>query len=219
MLFQGKLDVKGARVPFDLSRKLGEGDAPVLARFAAYCAATRQDGDAQSSIDRALVLDPLNAKIHRIAGSVHYAAGRFPKAIAALRQALLIEPDLSEAQSHIGMALLMQNKNQEALNAFELETHKWSKLAGVAIAQKRLGNDTAAKVAMAGLTSDTDTVSLYQQGQVYAQWGDVENGALALEQAYRQRDAGLTTTRVDPMLDPLRQQPRFIDLLKSMGFD
>ena len=72
---------------------------------------------------------------------------------------------------------------------------------------------------MAGLTGDTDTVSLYQQGQVYAQWSDLENGELALEQAYQQRDAGLTTARVDPMLDPLRQQPRFIDLLKTMGFD
>ena len=218
MLFQGNLDVKSARLPFDLSRKLGEGDAPVLARYAAYCSATRQDRDALSSIDRALVLDPLNAKIHRIAGSVHYAASRYPEAIAALRQALLIEPDLSEVNARIGMALLMQAKNPEALKAFEGETHKWSKLAGVAIAQKRLGDDAAAQAAMAGLIGDSDTVSLYQQGQVYAQWGDVENGLLALEQARQQRDAGLTTAHVDPMLDPLRQQPRFIDLLISMGF-
>ena len=120
--------------------------------------------------------------------------------------------------ARIGMALLMQAKNPEALKAFEGETHKWSKLAGVAIAQKRLGDDAAAQAAMAGLIGDSDTVSLYQQGQVYAQWGDVENGLLALEQARQQRDAGLTTAHVDPMLDPLRQQPRFIDLLISMGF-
>ena len=218
LLFQGNLDVNAARVPFDLSRKLGEGDAPVLARFAAYCAATRRDKDAVTSIERALLLDPLNAKIHRIAGSVHYAARRYPEAIAALRQALSIDADLPEAHSRIGMALLMLDKNQDALKAFEVETHKWSKLAGVAIAQHRLGNSALAKAAMAGLTGDTDTVSLYQQGQVYAQWGDAENGVLALEQAFQQCDAGLTTARIDPMLDPLRQQPRFIDLLKSMGF-
>ena len=219
ILFQGNLDVKGARMPFYLSRKLGEGDAPVLARYAAYCAATRRGSEAMSSIDRALVLDPLNAKIHRIAGSVHHAARRYAEAIAALRQAQLIDPDLSEVRARIGMALLMQGKNQEALKAFEVETHKWSKLAGVAIAQNRLGNLAAAKAAMLRLTSDTDTVSLYQQGQVYAQWGDAQNGVLALEQAYQQRDAGMMTARVDPVLDPLREQPRFIDLLKSMGFD
>lgn len=219
MLFQGNFDVKGARVPFDLSRKLGEGNAPVLARFAAYCAATQRDGDAMSSIDRALLLDPLNALIERIAGSVHYAAGRYAAAIDALRQTLSINPDLPETHSRIGMALLAQNKNPEALKAFEADTHKWSKLAGLAIAQNRLGNRSAAQAAMAGLTGDSDTVSLYQQGQVFAQWGDVENGVLALEQAFHQRDAGLTNASVDPMLDPLRQQSRFIDLLKSMGFD
>ena len=219
ILFQGNLDVKGARVPYDLSRKLGDGDAPVLARFAAYCAATRRDRDAVTSIERAVLLDPLNALIHRIAGSVHYAAARYPEAIAALRQTLSINPELPETYSRIGMVLLAQNKNLEALKQFEVDTHKWSKLAGVAIAQNRLGNITAAKAAMLGLTSDTDTVSLYQQGQVYAQWSDLENGVLALEQAYQQRDAGMMTARVDPMLDPLRGQPRFIDLLKSMGFD
>ena len=219
MLFHGNFDVKGARMPFDLSRKLGEGDAPVLARFAAYCAATRRERDALSSIDRALVLDPLNALIHRIAGDVHYAARRYPDTIEALRKSLSINPDLSETQSRIGMVLLAQNKNQEALKAFEGETHKWTKLAGVAIAQNRLGNNSAAKAAMAGLSGDSDTVSLYQQGQVYAQWGDVENGVVALEQASQKHDGGLMTARVDPMLDPLRGQPRFIDLLKSMGFD
>jgi TolB-like protein/tetratricopeptide (TPR) repeat protein len=219
ILFQGNLDIKGARMPFDLSRKLGDGDAPVLARFAAYCTATRRDKDAVSSIDRALLLDPLNALIHRISGSVHYAAGRYPDAIAALRQTLSINPDLSETHSRIGMVLLAQNKNLEALKQFEADSHKWSMLAGVAIVQNRLGNLAAAKAAMLGLTSDTDTVSLYQQGQVYAQWGDLANGLLALEQAYQQRDAGMMTAQVDPMLEPLREQPRFIDLLKSMGFE
>lgn len=219
MLFQGNFDVKGAREPFELSRKLGEGVAPVLARYAAYCGATRRDKDAVSSIDRALLLDPLNALIQRIAGDVHYAARRYSTAIEALRKTLSINPDLSETQSRIGMALLAQNKNQEALKAFQVETHKWTKLAGVAIAQNRLGNKAAAQAAMDGLTGDTDTVSLYQQGQVYAQWGDVDNGVLALQQAYQQRDGGMMTARVDTMLDPLRQQPRFIDLLKSMGFE
>ena len=219
ILFQGNLDVKGARMPYDLSRKLGDGDAPVLARFADYCSATRRDLYAVTGIERALLLDPLNALIHRISGSVHYAAARYPEAIVALRQTLSINPELPETYSRIGMVLLAQNKNLEALKQFEADTHKWSKLAGVAIAQNRLGNSTAAKAAMLGLTSDTDTVSLYQQGQVYVQWGDLENGVLALEQAYEQRDAGMMTARVDPMLAPLREQPRFIDLLKSMGFD
>jgi TolB-like protein/Flp pilus assembly protein TadD len=219
MLFQGNFDAKGAREPFDLSRKLGDGVAPVMARFAGYCAATGRERDALSSVQRALQLDPLNALVHRISGMVNYAARQYPAAIAALRQALSINPNLPDTHSRIGLALLAQDKVPEALKAFEADSHKWSKQAGIAIAQNRIGNMTAAKAALAALTADTDTVSFYQQGQVFAQWGEVDRALAALWQAYEQRDAGLTEIRVDPMLDPLIKQPRYIDLLKAMGLD
>jgi TolB-like protein/tetratricopeptide (TPR) repeat protein len=219
LLFQGNFDAKAARGPFDLSRKLGEGEAPVLARYAAFCAATGRNRDAVSAIDRALLLDPLNALIHRIAGTVRYAARQYPEAIAAFRQTLSINPDLPDTHARIGMVMLAQQKDRDALKEFQRETHKWSQLAGVAIAQHRLGNMAGAKTALAGLTGDTDTVSFYQQGQVLAQWGEIEKAIGALERARVEHDAGLTDLRFDPMLDPLRKQARFIDLLKSMGLD
>jgi TolB-like protein len=218
LLFQD-LDIKAARAPFDFSRQLGEGEAPVMALFAYYCAATGRDLEAMAAVGRALLLDPLNALVQRIAGSVHYAARRFAETISYVRETIKLSPDLADTHARIGMALLAQNKNSEALKEFELDTHKWSKLAGIAIAQRRLGNEKAAKSAMAGLTGDTDTVSLYQQGQVLAQWGDLDAAVTMLELAYEQRDAGMTAARYDPMFDPLQRLPRFILLLKSMGFD
>jgi TolB-like protein/tetratricopeptide (TPR) repeat protein len=218
LLFQD-LDVKAARSPFDLSRQLGEGEAPVMAMFAYYCAATGRDREAVVAVDRALLLDPLNANVRRIAGSIHYAARRLDEAISYFREAVKLSPDLPDTHARIGMVLLMQNKNSDALKEFERDTHKWSKLAGVAIAQHRLGNAQAAKSAMAGLVGDTDTVSLYQQAQVLAQWGDLDAAVSTLERARDQRDGGMTASRYDPIFDPLRKRPRFILLLKSLGFD
>lgn len=219
ILFQGELDVKSARAPFNLSRKLGEGDAPVLARFAAYCASTGRHDEALPAINRAILLDPLNALIYRILGMVHFAARRYPEAIAAIREAIGLSPALPETYSRIGMALLAQDKNRDALKAFEADSHKWSKLAGVAIVQDRLGNRPSAEAAMAELTNDTDTVSFYQQGQVWAQWGGGNKAMAALLRARAQRDSGLIAAQYDPMLAPVRAQPNFIKLLKSMGFD
>ena len=213
------MDVKSARAPFNLSRKLGEGDAPVLARFAAYCASTGRHDEALPAINRAILLDPLNALIYRILGMVHFAARRYPEAIAAIREAIGLSPALPETYSRIGMALLAQDKNRDALKAFEADSHKWSKLAGVAIVQDRLGNRPSAEAAMAELTNDTDTVSFYQQGQVWAQWGAGNKAMAALLRARAQRDSGLIAAQYDPMLAPVRAQPNFIKLLKSMGFD
>lgn len=219
LLFQGQFDAKSARAPFDLSRQLGEGDAPVLARFAAYCASTGRHDEALSAISRAILLDPLNALIYRILGTVHFAARRYPDTITAVRETLKLSPNLPETHSRIGMALLVQNKNREALAEFEADTHKWSKLAGVAIVQHRLGNRASAQSAMAELANDTDTVSFYQQGQVWAQWGEKGKAMIELTRAREQRDAGLIAAHYDPMLAPLRARTDFIELLKSMGFD
>jgi TolB-like protein/Tfp pilus assembly protein PilF len=219
ILFESALDTKAARMPFDLSRKLGEGDAPVLARFALYGAAVGRGREALSAVERAVLLDPLNALIYRILGTVHFAARRYPEAVTAFGETLKLNSDLADTHGRIGMALLSQNRDKEALKEFEAETLGWSRLAGVAIAQRRLGNENAAQTAMAGLTSDAESVSLYQQGQVLAQWGKPEAAITALEQAHIQHDAGMTALRYDPMLDPLRQNARFIQLLKSLGFD
>ncbi|MBL0924776.1 MAG: TIR domain-containing protein [Sphingomonadaceae bacterium] len=219
LLFQGNLDAAAARKPYDLSRRLGEGEAPVMARFAAFCAATGRNGEALSAIERALLLDPLNALVHRIAGTVRSAARQHDEAIAAFRETLSINPNLADTHARIGMVMLAQQRDREALVEFERETHKWSKLAGLAIVQRRLGREADAKAALAGLTGDTDTVSFYQQGQVLAQWGEVQQALEALQSARAEYDAGLTELRFDAMLDPLRKEPAFIDLLKSMGLD
>lgn len=217
-LYQG-LEIKAAAKPFEQVRKTGEGEASAMARYALFSAATGRDGSAVPAIERALTLDPLNALLYRVAAAVDYAAGRYPEAISRLREAEKINPDLSETHARIGMVLLAQGKDAEALKEFDKEKHKWSKLAGQAIAHHRLGDTKAAEAAMNGLTSDKEVVSLFQQGQVLAQWGKLEEAVDALRGAYEQRDAGMTAARYDPMLAPLGNHPRFIALLKTMGFD
>jgi hypothetical protein len=49
--------------------------------------------------------------------------------------------------------------------------------------------------------------------------GDLEAAVSVLEQARAVGDGGLIYLRNDPMLDPLRSDPRFARLLQGMGFD
>ena len=41
---------------------------------------------------------------------------------------------------------------------------------------------------------------------------------LWLEKAYAQHSSGLTTLKVDPAYDPLRDDPRFQNLMRRVGF-
>jgi len=92
-------------------------------------------------------------------------------------------------------------------------------LAGIAIAEHRLGDTAAASAASDRLRTELGDKALYQQAQVLAQMGDRESAITALEQARAVGDGGLIHARNDPMLDPLRSEPRFARLLQGMGFD
>ncbi len=218
-LFQGRLDVKAARKPFDLSRQLGEGDASVMARFALYAAATGRFAQAQDAMAKALVLDPLNPLLYRASGTIYYVAGRYDEAITAMQKALSLNPKLSGTYARIGMAQLALGLNKQAKVSCLSETHKWTRGACLAIAERRLGDNAAADVALKTLTDDKVVVSDYQQAQVHAQWGDIPAAIADLERAYTAGDTGLIYLRNDPMLNVLHTDAAYARLLKTIGFD
>jgi Tfp pilus assembly protein PilF len=217
-LFQGRLDARGARDPFERSAKLGPGDATVLARYSQYSARTGNDAAAAPAMKRALSLDPLNPLIYRAASSIEYAARRFAESIPPSRQALAMNPKMTRAHAAVGDALLMLGKLAEARTEYLAEPFADYRLAGLAIVEHRLGNTAAARAAMDTLIGELADKVLYQQGQVLAQWGEGPAAIARLEQARRIVDSGLVYARNDPLLDPLRDDPRFVALLKSIGF-
>ncbi len=48
--------------------------------------------------------------------------------------------------------------------------------------------------------------------------GETEEALTWLERAYEEREPGLLFARIDPLMDPLRSDPRFQDLLRRIGF-
>jgi TolB-like protein/tetratricopeptide (TPR) repeat protein len=218
-LFQGRLDARASREPFERSRELGAGEATVMARYAQYSARIGQEQEASGAIEKALLLDPLNPLIHRAAGSIEYAARNYEASIPPARRALALNPRMSRANASIGDALLMLGRGEEARAAYEAEPVEDFRLAGIAVLEHRLGHKAAAVEALSKLVENQGDRVLYQQAQILAQWGEHDAALARLEQALRIGDSGLIYSRNDPLLDPLRGNPRFTRLLESMGFD
>lgn len=219
VLFQGRLDAVAAREPYERSRRLGAGEATVMARFAQYCARVGRDADASQAMQRALLLDRLNPLIHRVAGSIAYAARDYTGSIAPMRKALDMNPRLSRAHAGIGDALLMLGQIDKAKAEYEAEPSKDVRLTGLAISEHRLGNAEASRAALDELVTSMGDQVLYQQAQINAQRGGIEASLGLLERARAIGDSGLIYARNDPFLDPLRNEPAFRQLLAGMGFD
>jgi TolB-like protein/Tfp pilus assembly protein PilF len=217
--FQGLLDVRAARAPYDKSRLLGAGDASVMGRFAGFCAWTGRAKEAHDAISRALELDPLNAVAYRAAGNIGIAARDYGQAIPALEKAIALNPKIREAHGLIGTCLLQLGRLGEARQAYLAENQDLSRFPGLAIVEHKLGNHRAAQGAMDKLSTGLDVGTVYQQAQVFAQWGDHQAAIAKLILARKIGDSGMIFARNDPLLDPIRTDPQFILLLKSMGFD
>jgi tetratricopeptide (TPR) repeat protein len=129
-----------------------------------------------------------------------------------------MNPRLPGTHGAIADALLMQGKLDAARAEYLQEPLEDRRLAGLAIVEGRLGDGAAARQAMGDLVAHHGDRSLYQQAQVLAQWGELDAAVEALQRALQVGDSGLIYSRNDPFLDPLRDDPRFAQLLKAIGF-
>jgi tetratricopeptide (TPR) repeat protein len=214
----GELNMRSARAPYERSYALGKGDADVVSRYAVFLSRFGEYARANQAILQSSALDPLNARTFRSTGDINYGAGRYDDAVAAYEKALSLNPKLSGAYASIGFARLMQGKLSDAQQAFAAETSKERKLTGKALIEYRKGNKADAEQALEEMRTEFGDKSHYQYAQIYAQWGNIDEVILELQQARAQDDSGLVMMYNDPLLAPLRERPEFSDLLKSVGF-
>lgn len=217
-LFYGRLDVKGARKPFERAYSLTTSDVDVLSRYATYCARTGRLAEATLAIDQASLLDPLNASIFRTRGSLKYAARQYEAAIADGEHALQINPERNSVNGDIGDSYVMLGKLDKARLAYGKEKNSLIALTGLAIVDHREGNQAAAQAHLDQLVAEHGDNALYQKVQVLAQWGEADAAFATLADAIRLHDSGMVYLLNDPLLDPIRKDARFKALLSQTGF-
>jgi serine/threonine-protein kinase len=211
------LDFAAARTAYARAMATGGGDAQILTLFAYF---SSNAGDAPAAIAaarRATALDPLNPRAFSVLGTALFNAGRYADSIAAHRRELALNPARASAHSWIGDALYLQGRLAEAKAEYAREPVAFVRLTGEAMVLKRLGDAAGAKATLERLRADRSEVTDYQQAEVLAQWGQIDPAFRALDAAFASGDTGLVGLKADPMLGPLRGDPRFGRLLSRLG--
>jgi tetratricopeptide (TPR) repeat protein len=183
-----------------------------------YSVRARRFAEAKAAIERAVVLDPLNPRSHRAAGSIAYAARDYNLAIGHLQRALALNPAMSNANAMLGNSLIALGRHDEARVALLAEKSAMFRLAGLAVLEHRAGDPAAARRAFDILVADSGDAALYQQAQVMAQWGKLDEAIALLRKARAVGDSGLTAIASDPALEPLQRDPRYRALVRDLGF-
>jgi tetratricopeptide (TPR) repeat protein len=83
---------------------------------------------------------------------------------------------------------------------------------------EKLGRHEDAAAALAKIVRDGGDAAAYQYTQIYTQWGDRKAALDWVEKATQLRDPGLVYLKTDPLMDPLRKEPRFHAVMRELRF-
>jgi TolB-like protein/Tfp pilus assembly protein PilF len=212
----GFLKPAAAAPHYRAAQDLAPGDGDLLRSVASFLAYGEERAKAAQLIARVLELDPLNAGAFRAAGYVALFARDYPTMITHMERALALNPGIASAHFGIAVGRLLQGDPARALTAAAAEPGRAYGLTATAIASARMGDRAGSDAAFALLQQEFPD-SRYQLAQVHAQRGETAAAFTMIESAFAVIDPGLLWLRNDPLLDPLRGEAGFKDLLSRLG--
>lgn len=196
-------------------------------RYAIYLTAQGRMDEAIEEIKRAQELEPLSLIINTDVGLIAYLKGDYSRAIEECRKTLALDSDFTVAHFALGMIYEQLGKFTEAIAAFQnavnLAKGNSIYLSALGHAYAAAGRRSEADRVLAELMSMSKQryVSPYGIATVYTGMAEKERAIAWLQKASQDRSVWLIHLhiKVDPRLNGLRSDPRFIGLLKKMALE
>ncbi|HKC38004.1 MAG TPA: protein kinase, partial [Gemmatimonadales bacterium] len=190
--------------------------------FAFLLAARGQHDAALVEGHTALELDPASVSIRRAVGWLYYYARRFDQAREHLARAIEMNPTAVESYRMLGSTLALQGDGAEAervlREALTLEgAAAYSKATlGWLLARSGRREDAVALLWELDAARAQGYVSPVAFAILHIGLGNLSQALDWSERAYDERRGWLAYVNVNPMFDPLRNEPRYAALVKRM---
>jgi TolB-like protein/Tfp pilus assembly protein PilF len=212
-------DVREAEQSIGRALALGPQNIDVLAAASVMAREFARFEDALRYGMRITEIDPLNPGGWAVVANASSYAGDYALAETAIRRALDIAPERTAAHANLGLILLGQGRVDEALDAASLEPEDspwrpWS----LAIIQHAAGRVPESDAELTRLVEQFGKIAPFQIAEVHAKRGETSEAFHWLDRTIADRDPGRFTAKGSALLNPLHQDPRWVPLLKRIGF-
>jgi len=214
----GTIDFSQASEAYERALTLAPGNAEVLRLSGGFAAHMGHFDAGLAAVRRAVVLDPLARVSHSVLGRSLYAAHRYEEAVAAFAEVISLDPDFKSTYGERGFAYYGLGDLQSARASSETKPNYWASQQCLAVINDKLGRHADAEAELAKIKAAFGDTAGYQYATIYAQWGNLPKALEWLETALRLRDPGLVELKTDPLLDPLRKEPRFQAIERQLKF-
>jgi len=172
---------------------------------------------------RALELEPLSLVVNTHLGWHYFYARQYDQAIEQYRRTLELDPASPQAERYAAWAFLQKGRHEEAIADLRAASSAFGRNpeveAELGYALAVAGRRAEARAVLEGLSQPSPNryVSPYSVALVHAGLGDRDQALAWLDKAYDDRSDYMPYLGLEPMLDPLRSDPRFGALVRRVG--
>ena len=212
-------DWPSAATQFRRALELNPSSATSHEKYAFYLVRTGRLREALAEVERSVDLDPVSGSTFHAEGFIYYFSHQYDQALAVTRTVQGLKIDLPDWSFLKGDIYAEKGKYEDSIAAFQKSGGGPYSLGHLGNAYARAGQTSAAMKSIAQLEKHvlTNGVGRYEIALVYTGLGEKKEAFKWLEESYNAHDVGLVYLKIDPCLDPLRLDPRFVDLLRRVG--
>jgi TolB-like protein/Flp pilus assembly protein TadD len=212
-----------AEKEFQLAIRLNRNAATCHQWYAEYLMAVGRPTECLEEVRRAQELDPLSLGINCHVGWGLYFARKFDEASEQLRRTLELDANYPLAHFILGQSYLQSSKYAEAITELKAASSLSGRLppvlSSLGYAFGVSGESGRANEVLNELNSRmrTSFVSTYDLALVHIGLDQKDEAFKWLDKALNERASWLIWLNAEPMLDRLRSDPRFQNLVKAVG--
>ena len=182
---------------------------------------------AQGRIDEAIVeikraeeLDPVSPRAILMTSYTLYQSRHFDEAVDKARKGNGMQDDFPQGLIHLGNALTARGDNDEAVTVLRKAAEIWGK-SGLpryilCFARAAQGKNDAVRTIIDKLlaTAETGHMKPYFIAMAYVAAGDLDTAFTWFEKAVEEQNEWMLWFGIEPKLDPIRSDPRYLSLLE-----
>ncbi len=191
--------------------------------YASYLMSRGRIDESIAASNRARELDPFSLSISAQRGFLFENARRYDEAIEQLRNVIAMDSNHYQALWILGHTYAANKQFDEAVAAAEKAVNVSQRTPGalgiLGLVYGLAGRKAEATKILNELLelNKTRYVTPAAFVNVYVGLGDKEQAFVWLEKAYQERSNFIAYLKVFPLLDPIRSEPRFAELVKRVG--
>ena len=205
---------------YKLALQLQPDNARINAGYAAYLSSM---GKFSEALERAAKADALmpSVTVDLVFARTYYSMRRYAMAEDYCKKALAKQDNVL-AHFFLGLIRVAEAQYDKAIPEFETAAagHNGGAMAGLAYGYAIAGQKDRALEILAKLQAGRDSGMIvdYRVAAVHLALGDKDQAIEWLRKSYDDHENWMNQLKVDPVMDPLRSDPRFQELMRKIHF-